>query len=181
MDIIELVNNARVGDKQAFMKLITTKQDSLYRTAFSYVHNQDDCTDILQETFIKAYSSLHTLKNPEHFYSWLTRILINLCCSHLKKKQKTVSLSEILPVNGYIDRSFSEVEAETDLDIMLDGLDEKYRQVLILKYLGDYTLVEIGEILNCPLGTVKSRLNYGLRELRKRAGGTSGAERRGGG
>ena len=180
MDIIELVNKARVGDKKAFMKLITTKRDSLYRTAFSYVHNQDDCLDILQETFIKAYSSLYTLKNPEHFFSWLTRILINLCCSHLRKKQKTVSLSDNLPVNGYIDKSFSEVEAETDLDIMLDGLDEKYRQVLILKYLGDYTLVEIGKILNCPLGTVKSRLNYGLRELRKRAGGMSGAKRRGG-
>ncbi len=174
MEITGLVKMARSGDEGAFARLIEMKRDNLYRTAFAYVGNEADCQDALQEAFLKAYLSLNNLREPEFFFTWLTRILINTCCSQLKRRPKTLRLDEGHPGGGYVDRNFHAAETKADLCGMLDSLDEKYRQVLILKYLGEYTLSEISEILKCPLGTVKSRLNYGLRELREKA------ERRGG-
>jgi len=174
MDITGLVKMARAGDEEAFARLIEMKRENLYRTAFAYVGNEADCQDVLQEAFIKTYLSLNKLKRPEFFFAWLTRILINVCCSQLRRRHKNTPLDEGQPAGGYVDPNFMLAEAKADITGMLDSLDEKYRQVLILKYLGEYTLVEISEILKCPLGTVKSRLNYGLRELREKA------ERRGG-
>ncbi|MBU7007308.1 RNA polymerase sigma factor [Phosphitispora fastidiosa] len=176
MDITGLVKMARAGDEQAYARLIEMKRENLYRIALAYVGNEADCQDMLQEAYLKAYLSLNKLKNPEFFFTWLTRILINLCCSQLKRRYKFVRLDGGQPAGSYVDPNFILAEAKADITGMLDSLDEKYRQVLILKYLGEYTLVEISEILKCPLGTVKSRLNYGLRELREKAERRAGCD-----
>lgn len=177
MDIKKLVKEARSGNKQAFVQLIERKQGNLYRTAYTYLHNPEDSMDVLQDTIVKAYSSLQTLKNPECFFTWVTKILINLCCTQIKKNRKVIQFPELRNELGHTDDGFSGIEERVDILNILGYLDEKYRQVIILKYSGDYTLQEISEILKCPLGTVKSRLNYGLNEMRKRLEGGKVDER----
>ena len=76
MDIAKLVQKAKKGNDEAFEQLISSVRHKLYRTAYSYVRNEQDALDMYQETIYTAYISLKTLKKPESFPSWITKILV---------------------------------------------------------------------------------------------------------
>jgi len=164
MDIEALVKRAKKGDGDAFYELIQPKKEKLYRIAYCYTKNEDDALDIVSEAICKALTSIKGLKNPEYFHTWLTRIVINCSINHTRKAGRLMhemgDIPDIAAVEG-IDR-----EGRLDLYNAIDSLDSKRKSIIILKYIEDLTIVQIAEILNIPVGTVKSCLNKALKELR---------------
>lgn len=163
MEVVELVNKAQRGEDNAFYELVEGKKQMLYRTAFFYTGSEEDALDIVQETIYKAYISIKKLKEPQFFSTWLTRILINASMDFLRKKKKVV-IFESLEDKGSEHSEFS--EEIIDLRRAVCKLDNKYKTVVILKYFQDHTLKEISEIMECPLGTVKTYLHKALKELK---------------
>jgi RNA polymerase sigma-70 factor, ECF subfamily len=164
MELSEKVRIAKGGDGKAFYELVESKKDMLYKIAYTYTNDKDNALEIISETVLKAYVSLNKLKNPEFFNTWIVRIHINCCIDYVKKSKKTASWDEKLltePIQGYVDR-----EEIMDLKNSLDKLNEKLKTVIILKYFNNLTLTEISQILDYPLGTVKTNLHKALKELR---------------
>jgi RNA polymerase sigma-70 factor (ECF subfamily) len=165
MIIEEQVKLAIYGNEKAFEYLMDISKEGLYRTAFAYVKNEEDAVDILQETVYKAYMSIDKLKEPKYFKTWITKILINSAINFIKKEKKLIALVDNL---SYDSNYFEENRIEENLDILnaIDTLEDKYKDVVVLKYFRDLTITEISEVLNCPVGTVKTYLNRALIKLR---------------
>lgn len=164
VDFNEKVLRARHGDDNAFSDLIRERKEILYRTAFTYVKNRDDALDIVSETIYKAYISIKKLKEPQFFNTWLIRILINTSLDHIKRSKKILPFKGDIAINEPI-TSRDSVEL-LDLYYAVDKLDPKYKTIVILKYFQDFTLGQIAEVLECPIGTVKTYLHKALKELR---------------
>jgi len=160
MEINDLVNSAVRGNDDAFYQLVSCRKDMLYRTAFSYVKNKEDALDIVSETVYKTYISLKKIKEPKYFYTYLQRILINTAIDFLRKKKDTAEIKEDILADK------AESESYIDLKHSVDSLGGDYKTIIIMKYFQDFTLKEIGDILGCSLGTVKSRLHKALSILK---------------
>lgn len=163
MNVSEMVARARRGDADAFTRLVTDRKDSLYRIAYSHCHNREDALDIVSETVYRAFVSLSKLKNADHFYTWLIRILINCAVNHTRKMRRLV-----LTDRAAGDLASSEVGTEELLDLhrAIEKLDQKQKSVIILKYLNDMTVEDVAEVMQMPVGTVKTHLHKALKELR---------------
>lgn len=158
------VKKAIKGDRQAFLDLIEPQKEKLYKIAYTYVKNEQDALDVIQETMFKAYTGIDKLKNPKYFDTWLTKILINVSITILNKNKNITYLEEstVSPYNNV-----DEYENKLDLENELKKLDKKYREVIVLRYFKDFTIKEISEILGIPLGTAKTNLYRGIESLRK--------------
>ena len=164
MELEEKIIKAKKGDDNAFYELISERKEMLYKTAFTYVKNKEDALDILNETVYRAFISIKRLKEPEFFNTWLTRILINCALDTLRKDKKVLQLDE---QTGIANLSSTLAQEDVfDLNIAVDSLKEKYKTIVILKYFQDMTLAEISEVMQCPLGTVKTNLYKALKELK---------------
>lgn len=161
MELQELVQKAKKGDEAAFYELMQLHKVRLYRIALSYLKNSEDAVEALQEVTYRAFRSIRKVKEPQYFTTWLTRILINYCNDELKKKKRTLVSDNLISLMGSEHQS-SWLEVEE----VIGKLDSKTRQVIELKYVHDFKIKEIAEILECPEGTVKTWLNKGLKELR---------------
>lgn len=160
-----LIKKAKKGDDEAFYKLITLHRMQLYRIALSYLKNEHDAVEAIQETTFRAYKGLKKLRKPHYFSTWLIRILLNYCHDELKKKKRFVYDERLLEsIEGTSEKSALEV------DEAIHSLDEKYKKVIILKYLQGMKISEIADILDHPEGTIKTWLHKGLIELRNHLG-----------
>lgn len=155
-----LVKQAKKKDKQSFVELIELHKQSMYKIAWSYLHNDEDAADAIQETILKCYEKIGKLKNESYFTTWLTRILINNCKDILQKKKRE-TLSEVLPEQGDVCRELENYEFQE----LLKTIDEKYRLVLLLYYSECFKIREIAQILEMDENTVKTRLARGRREF----------------
>lgn len=164
MDNSEKIKLAQKGDDNAFYELVSERKAQLYKTAFAYVKNKEEALDIVSETVYKAYISIKKLKEPSLFNTWLTRILINTSLDSINKNSKIVSFEK--NVNADIGTIPKNDEQIMDLKIAVDKLQGEYKTIVILKYFQDMTLAEISKTLQCPLGTVKTRLHKALAVLR---------------
>jgi RNA polymerase sigma-70 factor (ECF subfamily) len=160
-------------EKEEFLLLLQSRMEVLYRIAFSYFKDKDSAADAVQDSVLIAFNKLGSLKDKEKFGSWITTILVNRCKEILRKNKKTSfeeSDDKIIPLNSELYRrntsEFTKVDSKLDVINLLGKLDYKYSEVIRLKYFGDYTLEEISLILDIPLGTVKSRLNTGIKKLK---------------
>jgi len=164
METKELVRKAAKGDDMAFTELIKSCQEKLYRIAYSYVKNKDDALDIVGETVYTAYTKIETLKNPEYFTTWIIRITINQSINFIKKHQRVILHDE----NIYIPSEIKEDNEEEimDLENAMDKLNKDQKTVIILKYFEDLTLTQVAQVMQKPLGTVKTYLNSALKSLR---------------
>nr|WP_276020416.1 sigma-70 family RNA polymerase sigma factor [Acetivibrio straminisolvens] len=158
-----LVESAKRGDKKAFERIVQRYHNELYYTALGIVKSGWDALDICQETFLKAFSSLDTLKDVSKFRSWINRILINKCNDNFRKN-KGVTVVDFIENEGFLEDS---KEENIDLLNALSLLKEDTRIILTLRYFQDLPIKEIASIMDIPEGTVKSRLSNGLKELRK--------------
>lgn len=165
MNIEEQVKLAIRGNEKAFEYLMDINKEMLYRTAFAYVKNEQNALDILQETVYKAYISIDKLKEPKYFKTWLTKILINTAISFINKNKKIVYMQDNI-TNGSNCYESDMVNEKLDILSSIEKLDDKYKTIIILKYFQDLTITEISEVLDCPLGTVKTYLNRALNKLR---------------
>jgi RNA polymerase sigma-70 factor (ECF subfamily) len=163
MDISELVRKAKKGDNAAFAELIQSSQEKLYRIAYSYVRNKDDALDIVSESVYKAFVNLESLKNPSYFNTWIIRIAINQSINFINKGRK-VMLKENIELNAA--KNTPEPDEAFDLHTAMDRLDENQKAVIILKYFEDLTIAQVAEIMNRPVGTIKTYLHGALKNLR---------------
>jgi RNA polymerase sigma-70 factor, ECF subfamily len=165
MSVEEQVKLAIKGDEKAFEYLMDISKEGLYKTAFAYTKNEQDAIDILQETVYKAYISIEKLKEPKYFKTWITRILINNAISFINDKKKTVYIADDLSHDTSY-HSDNGIDEKLDMLNSIDKLEEKYKNVIVMKYFQDLTITEIAEVLNCPVGTIKTYLNKALSKLR---------------
>lgn len=154
MEDLELAKN---GDSAAFARMIDTVKIKMYKTSISILKNDDDACDAIQDALMSAYKNLNSLNHNEYFSTWIIRILINKCYDIIRKNQKIIYLNEQMRVeqDGYY-QMYSE---KSDLEIILNQLDEDLRTITVLYYYDDLSVAEIAEILDIPEGTVKSRLS----------------------
>ncbi|MTK11254.1 MAG: sigma-70 family RNA polymerase sigma factor [Clostridiaceae bacterium] len=165
MDIDELASKARNGDENAFCELMKINKEVLYKTAYTYTKNQHDALEILDNTVYKAYISIKKLKDTKYFNTWIMRILINNCINFLNKKKRIVLFKENVDILKKTQPSENREEI-LDLYEALDALDGKLKIIIILRYFQDLTVPQIAEIMDYPLGTVKTYIHKALKQLR---------------
>nr|WP_172198022.1 sigma-70 family RNA polymerase sigma factor [Saccharibacillus qingshengii] len=158
-------DNARAAaeNEELFIEKIAEHRRKLYGIAFSYLHNEADTLEALQEASCKAWIKRRSLKDDSALLPWMIRILINCCTDELRRRKRVMPSAKVGE-----DKSAEMISSHRiDLDHMLNQLHVKYRHVVILKYVHDLTLVEIARILNKPEGTVKSWLHKALKQMRE--------------
>jgi RNA polymerase sigma-70 factor (TIGR02954 family) len=162
----KLVIKAIKGNKKAFEQLFKQHYEQIYRTAYLYVHNEEDALDVVQEATYQAYMSIRSLKQSEYFMTWLTRIIIR-CAGHILKKRNTIVplTDEVLSNLSVTDHSGH--DEAIDLLNAIEQLKDNYRTAIILFYYYDYSIKTISEIMEIPEGTVKTYLSRGKADLKK--------------
>lgn len=161
------VLRAQAGDREALDELLKLVQEPLYRYIVSLVSSRALAEDILQEVFILIYRKLTWLREPELFRPWAYRIATREAFKHLKRERRWTESSvdesalEDLPAP---ERDILTPELMTQL---VEQVSPASRAVIVLHYLHDMQLDEVADVLGLALGTVKSRLAYGLGSLRK--------------
>lgn len=156
-----MVSQAKKGDKDAFLSLIDENRLSIYRVARGILNNKEDIEDALQNTIIKSYEKIGTLKKDEFFKSWIIRILINECNLILRRNKKTIFLDKLEN-----EESYSDDYGNIELTSVVNSLSEDLRITTVLYYFEDMSTKEISEMLNIAEGTVRSRLARAREKLR---------------
>lgn len=169
MNEIEIIKKAKKGNDKAFAELMSLNKEKLYRIAFAFLKNEQNSLDAVGETVYKAYMNIDKLKVPEYFNTWLIRILINCCKNILKLNSKIVYIDEYSKLdetNNFISETEFKIADNIDLYKAVDKLSEKFKSIIILKYLDDMTIAEISRVLDFPEGTVKVYLRRALKLLK---------------
>lgn len=141
---------------------VTENINKIYRLAFSYVKNEHDAEDIVNESVRKALDGIEQLRNEEFLGTWFFRIVINTSNTYLKSKSKLIYLDEIVESSLTTEDKYQ----DTDLYDAVMKLDSKYRIVIILKFYEDMTIERISEVLDENISTVKTKLYKALKKLR---------------
>lgn len=169
---IFLVLRSQTGDKKAFDELLKSIQALLFRYIYRLTGEHTLAEDILQEVFIIIYRKLRWLENPKLFRAWTYRIASREAFRHLKKEKRwarQIRDDEILEKISSAEKAeIYEPELIAKIPELLAELSPAARAVIILHYLEEMTLAETAEILDIAPGTAKSRLAYGLENLRKK-------------
>ncbi|MCI9217577.1 sigma-70 family RNA polymerase sigma factor [Lachnospiraceae bacterium 42-17] len=161
---LKLVKKAIKRNPDAYGELIKEYQDYLYKTAYLYVKNDEMALDAVGTAVLKSYLQIHTLRNPEYFKTWITRILINAAYDEQRKLICYSELSDTLKESSYEEMS---LEEKYDINTAVTRLPEKYRTVIILKYFNEFSIKEIADIMDAPEGSVKAYLSRARNELRR--------------
>lgn len=158
----ELVIKAQRGDQDAFIQLIEMNKADLYKVALGILKNDPDAADAIQDTILTCYEKLPTLRNPKFFKTWLTKVLINHCRKIYNERRKCIPLQEFQEVPNPDSPAIPENITENQDFLRLIGhLEEKYRIVLLLYYLEEFSIKEISLILDINENTAKTRLARG--------------------
>lgn len=161
----QLVKAAIAGQQEAFEQLAETEKSKLLAKAYSYVGNKEDASDIVQETLLQAYKSIHQLKEAKYFSTWLFKILIRQCYAFLRQKKRTLVVQTEL-----IQQQLTEHEQPVAYEFVheaLSSLRKDYQTVLVLFYFYDFPVREIASLLDKPINTVKMHLHRGRNQLKK--------------
>ncbi|MZP29530.1 sigma-70 family RNA polymerase sigma factor [Heliobacterium undosum] len=174
MDTVHnLVRKSQQGDASAFESLVTMYQGRIYGLSYHLTGNHDDAQDLAQEAFIRAHSALGRFRGDADFGTWLHRITVNtwINLQRSRKKHNFVSLDEPYEMeDGQVQREtaaasdnpealYEEKEFRQLVRHALSELTEEHRAVLVLRDVHGYSYDEVARILDCTLGTVKSRIN----------------------
>jgi len=179
-----LVERAKRGDVEAFEQLIGQHQKTVYNIAYRLTGNHEDASDVAQEAFIRAYSSLAEFRGDSSFATWLYRIVNNACLDELRKRkrQRLTYIDESVTMDdGEMSRQIADtadgpeqalerVEIQRAVQESISTLDDEYRVVLVMRDIQGYSYNEIAESLGINLGTVKSRLNRARNALKEKFG-----------
>ncbi len=167
-----LIVQLQEGDLDALGSLYDKYKNVIYRTALAITHDLDVAQDILQDTFIRLYQSASRVDPERPIIPWLYRVTVNISYTYLRRRRwLLVSLDEILQHVGTSkvtpESQTVRREAREAVFSALTRLPPSQRVVVVLYYLNDLSLKDIAELLECPVGTVKSRLFYSRENLRK--------------
>ena len=178
----EILARVSAGQTEAFAEIVRLYQDRIFNTCWRISGNLEDARDLTQEAFLKAFERLATFKAESAFYTWMFRIAVNLSISHKRSgaRRPTVSLdglTEGTQADTLAQRAgasepdasgpASTVETQRLVVAALQALDDDYRAVVVLRDMEGLGYHEIGEILEIPYGTVKSRLHRARQAIRE--------------
>ena len=179
-----LIQRAQANDRAAFNEIVLRYKAKVYNYIFRMVHHALDAEDLTQETFVRAYLSIHSFQSRASLNTWLFRIATNLCIDYSRKYKRLQGLTQSLSQENEGDESDTQrdipdlafdpqrlllnKELGARLDDALKSLPEKLRTVVLLYDIEGLPYEEISSIVGCPLGTVKSRLFNARAALRDR-------------
>lgn len=167
------------GDQDAYAEVVEIYKDKVFQICYRMLGNRHEAEDIAQEAFLRAYVNIASFNIDLKFSTWLYRIATNLCIDRIRKKKPDYYLdAEVAGTDGL--NMYSQIASDTrlpedDVESLelqetiqreISKLPEKYRSVIVLKYIEELSLNEISETLNLPLGTVKTRIHRGREALR---------------
>ncbi len=175
-----LIDHLREGDETALAPLIGKYKRMVHRLAMQITRNHEDANDVMQETFIKVYHSIHTFRQEAAFETWVYRIAVNESLNFVKRRKRrresplvTTEESEFHPdvrqkaeIANDPQLQAEQAELRHWVTKAVNSLSLKHRIVVILHELEGLTHPEIASILNCSEGTVRSRLHYARKQLR---------------
>jgi RNA polymerase sigma-70 factor (ECF subfamily) len=175
----QLVDAAKRGDVGAFRELVIRHQRRAYAVALGMVHDPDDARDVCQEAFLKVHKNLATFEGEAQFFTWLYRIVMNLCIDHLRKKRgQQVEFDEtqaqgdgdeggIAPVRTGFDpaRALADKELRGQILRALDKLSPAHRAVLVMREVDGLSYQEMADTMKCSIGTIMSRLFHARKKM----------------
>ncbi|MCA9517835.1 MAG: sigma-70 family RNA polymerase sigma factor [Myxococcales bacterium] len=179
----ELVRRAQAGDQKAFREIVERYQRKVYTIAYGIVRNPDVAMDVVQDAFVKVYRHLGSFQGNSSFYTWLYRIVVNLC---IDKKRRAARASEVdyddalSHEEGFTDgptlastgienpfKAAQRKELVEHMDEALDTLSEDHREILLLREVDGLSYEELAETLGIAKGTVMSRLFHARKNFQK--------------
>ncbi|MFK4439934.1 RNA polymerase sigma-70 factor (ECF subfamily) [Paenibacillus sp. RC21] len=176
-----LVRLVQKGDQRAFAELVELYKDRIFHLSYRMLGNRHEAEDLVQETFLRVYRNLEKYDHGQKFSTWIYRIATNLCIDRLRRRKPTYSLdaemNEQEGVDGYAMLASEELtpeghtllsETQSLIHNAIDSLPDKYRTIMVLRYLQELSLQEISDVLNLPVTTIKTRVHRGRDFLRKK-------------
>jgi RNA polymerase sigma-70 factor (ECF subfamily) len=174
-----LVHRARRGDLKSYDELVKRYQERIYATIYHMTSNHEDANDLAQDSFIKAFQALGSFKGGSSFYTWLYRIAVNKTINFLKQRKNRMHMSlNDLDFNAEHDPDLMALishktprrdaglnELQEKLNAALMKLSEPHRLVVVLHDVQGQSHEEIAKVMECNIGTVRSRLFYARQQL----------------
>lgn len=179
---VELIRKWKEGDEDAFSAMYERYRQTAMRTAWLLCHNLADSEDIVQEAFVQCYFHIQELKDESRFRPWMLKCLVRTGWKLMKKQKKEMPEEQMelhLERERYLESTFSGKtsgepleeaiarEFSGELTKAVRRLSEKHRLVIVLYYYDELSVHEIAKITGCLEGTVKSRLHFARRQLKK--------------
>ncbi len=177
---IALIANALGGDQRAYTLLTKRHKGAVYQIIYKIVRDRETANDLVQDTFMKAFSSLASYRSEYRFSTWLYKIAANCSIDHLRKQRiKVLSLDRKLETkDGTMEMDIADYSYHPERDLVrkeqrcsiqdaIASLPDKYREVIIYRHKDDKSYEEIADLLSIPVGTVKARI-FRARELLKK-------------
>jgi RNA polymerase sigma-70 factor (ECF subfamily) len=163
----ELVELARSGDREAFSALAASVVDHLYATAVLILRDHSIADDATQETIVRAWRDLPSLRDPDRFDAWLRRLLINACHDEGRRQRQRRPEIALLPIHEPAIGDASDAFANSDaLERGFRRLSSDHRTAVVLHHYAGLSLPEVANAIGIPLGTAKSRVHHATRALR---------------
>lgn len=160
MEQIELAKKAIAGDETALLQLLKQEESTHYRIAFSYLKNEHDSLEAIQEFTFRCFRKIHTVKQAQFLNTWLIRVLLNVCNEIQKKKSRYEFRNDVAELTFQVD------SYKLELSEAISKLSPEQQQLIYLKYYCDLKNKEIAKEIHISEGTVKSRLHTALKKLR---------------
>ena len=155
------------GDERAIRWVLNRYRDRVVRLAAHVLHNSREAEDVAQEAFVKAFRQIGQFRGDSGFYAWLYRIVINLCLDRMRRKSMTSEMPLEENIAHFVAVS-PDVENRISVAQVLDSLTPPMRAALVLREVEGLEYAEIADVLNIPVGTVRSRLNTAREQFRRR-------------
>lgn len=166
-----LIREAARGDRDAFAALAAPRLDQLFATATLILRDRGRAEDAVQESLVRAWRDLRTLRDPERLDAWLRRLLVNACRDESRRSRRHESNIRLLPDHDRPTSDSSGDLADRDaIDRGLQTLSVDHRAVIVHHYYLGLSLAEIADALDIPVGTAKSRLHHARLALREAIG-----------
>lgn len=175
----QLIARFQNGDMAAFDLIVHRYKDPLVNFVYHFLNDRIDAEDVVQETFLRVYRNKHLYRNIAKFSTWIYTIASNLAKTELRRRRRRRLLS--LSQMGFDDKDFEPADTEqtpegiVDSDMQekiirkeIDALPMKFKEVVLLRDVQEFSYEEISQILGIPIGTVKSRVNRGRLRLQKK-------------
>lgn len=165
----EIIQKISAGEHDLYSVIIDRYQDKLLRYAMSLIRDRDKATDIVQETFTKAFINLKSLNISKSFSSWIYRITHNEAVNAIKKHKREIPIPEDFDTadETNLENKATERETREQVEKCLDQIPILYSEPLVLFYLEDKSYEEISDILRLPIGTVGTRIRRARNLMRK--------------
>lgn len=175
-----LIKRCKNGDRDAFNELVLEYQDRVINLAYNLLSDRDDAYDAAQETFIKIYRNIGSFRGDSSFITWVYRITSNVCKDLLRKRMKQSNTVSLSPADESGESQFTDIkddrrtpeecleatELQREVRQALSELKKEYREIIVYCDMEQMSYEEVSKILECPMGTIKSRLNRARNALK---------------